>query len=293
MSLRTGGNHTGAVFIGLFAGVSCYFGVKIKEYINVDDALDTFGIFAVGSITGGILLGFFAKEEYSGVRGVFQGDGAQLVKQIYGLLFAIGWSTIVTMILLVFLQYTIGIRVAEIAEVVGLDISQHGETVVAIPEKKLRKLIKDTKPVSQSPVSFDDELDGRNHDNERRLPNTALPMPMPPSLPPSMHMKLPSRKQETPDSEVSGEIEIPGFYTVPSAEEYHTPRGVAAVTCRPSEAGGEVKNQEHDEHDNSFDIELQQIDEFDSQSTTPQLSGKSSETSLRTVECRRGEVAEL
>ena len=47
-------NTTGAFFIGLIAGVTCYFGVKLKHLIGFDDSLDAFGVHALAGIVGGI-----------------------------------------------------------------------------------------------------------------------------------------------------------------------------------------------------------------------------------------------
>lgn len=56
---------TGAFFIGFLAGPCCYFGIQAKHYFGYDDSLDAFGVHAVAGCLGGILVGFFATDEFS------------------------------------------------------------------------------------------------------------------------------------------------------------------------------------------------------------------------------------
>ena len=97
---------TGAFFIGFFGGPLCYFGAQLKHMMGYDDALDAFGVHAIGGIVGGIATGFFASPSVianggninvEGVtRGVYYGSldvgGLQLAHQLCGVLFAIGWA---------------------------------------------------------------------------------------------------------------------------------------------------------------------------------------------------------
>ena len=53
----------GAFFIGFLAGPICYGGVQVKHYFGYDDALDAFGVHAVGGILGSLLTGFFATDQ--------------------------------------------------------------------------------------------------------------------------------------------------------------------------------------------------------------------------------------
>lgn len=139
---------TGAFFGGLFGGSLCYFGSKLKHYVfKIDDALDAFGVHAIGGIVGGILTGFFATSSITGSptqTGVFYSNewigGHQLAKQIVGILFAITWSGICTFIILKIIDLTLGLRVSEADEEAGLDASLHGETIVH-PETKTSKAI--------------------------------------------------------------------------------------------------------------------------------------------------------
>ena len=54
---------TGAFFIGFFGGPLCYAGAQLKHMMGYDDALDAFGVHAIGGIVGGIATGFFATDQ--------------------------------------------------------------------------------------------------------------------------------------------------------------------------------------------------------------------------------------
>ena len=125
---------TGAFIIGLVGGPLCYLGAQVKHYIGIDDALDAFGVHAVGGIIGGIAVGFFANPiNYSLGKGVYyfgvKDGGHQLAMQLYAIITSILWSGGITFILLKAIDLTIGLRVAAEDEDAGLDVSIHGETI--------------------------------------------------------------------------------------------------------------------------------------------------------------------
>jgi len=63
----------GAFVIGIAAGVFCYWGCTgLKSMFSYDDALDCFGVHAVGGIVGALLTGIFAVEQYGGTRGLWK-----------------------------------------------------------------------------------------------------------------------------------------------------------------------------------------------------------------------------
>ena len=101
---------SGAFVIGVVAGPVCYFGCRIKDVCNFDDSLDAFGVHAIGGMLGGILTGVFAKNEICGVDGAIYGRGRQLLIQLYGIGFTVGWTVIVSFIILKFLDLTIGLK---------------------------------------------------------------------------------------------------------------------------------------------------------------------------------------
>ena len=75
----------GALVIGVAAGVVCYWGVTgLKRMFGYDDALDCFGVHAVGGIVGALLTGVFAISEYGGTAGLIEGNAGQMINQVYG-----------------------------------------------------------------------------------------------------------------------------------------------------------------------------------------------------------------
>jgi len=120
----------GALAIGAAAGIVCYWGCTgLKHMLGYDDALDAFGIHAVGGALGAILTGVFAVEQYGGTAGLLEGNAAQVVNQIEGLAIVLVWDIVVSLILLKIIDLTIGLRVTKEIEMEGLDISLHGEVV--------------------------------------------------------------------------------------------------------------------------------------------------------------------
>jgi Amt family ammonium transporter len=120
----------GALVIGAAAGVGCYvMSTGFKKMLGYDDSLDVFGVHAVGGIIGAILTGVFAVEAFGGKAGLLEGNFAQVPLQVYGVAATIIWSGLASFVILLILKYTIGIRVSESAEVEGLDVALHGESV--------------------------------------------------------------------------------------------------------------------------------------------------------------------
>lgn len=128
---------TAAFIIGLLAGPVCYFGAQLKHYLGYDDALDGFGVHCIGGILGGFLTGFFANPGFEGAvfgGGVFYADtyhgGRQLGFQLYGIVTSLFWGVFMTTLILIGIDKTMGLRVSETEEELGLDSSLHGESVL-------------------------------------------------------------------------------------------------------------------------------------------------------------------
>jgi ammonium transporter, Amt family len=120
----------GALAIGLAAGIVCYCGaVFLKQMFGYDDALDAFGVHAVGGATGAILTGVFAISEYGGTSGLIEGNAGQVLNQIEGVLIVVVYDVIVSLVLLKLIDVVIGLRVDAEIEQDGLDLALHGETV--------------------------------------------------------------------------------------------------------------------------------------------------------------------
>jgi Amt family ammonium transporter len=119
----------GAIAIGAAAGVGCFLGAtRLKRAMGYDDALDAFGVHAIGGIIGAMLTGVFADASLGGV-GLDEGVsiGAQLGTQAIGVLATLVYTGIVSLILLKIIDAVIGLRVTEEQETEGLDTALHDE----------------------------------------------------------------------------------------------------------------------------------------------------------------------
>ena len=120
----------GSMVIGVAAGIFCYWGVTgLKKMHGVDDALDCFGVHAVGGIVGALLTGVFAIAEYGGTAGLIEGNPGQMINQIKGIVIVIAYDAIVSLIILKIIDAIIGVRVTDEVEREGLDLALHGEAV--------------------------------------------------------------------------------------------------------------------------------------------------------------------
>ena len=113
-----------ALIIGVGAGVICYGAIELLLKLKVDDALAVWGVHGIGGAWGALATGLFVGVGF-GALSVSRGE--QILYQLVGIGAAIGWSFVVTSIILLALKYTIGLRVADREEEAGLDASQHGE----------------------------------------------------------------------------------------------------------------------------------------------------------------------
>jgi len=118
----------GAIAIGSMAALVCYYAVNlIREKLHIDDSLDVFAVHGVGGILGTLLLSFFGQKCFGGLGNV-KGVGEQLWIQTLALGVTILWSVIATVIIMLFVKATIGVRVNQEDEHQGLDLADHGET---------------------------------------------------------------------------------------------------------------------------------------------------------------------
>ena len=122
-----------SLIIGFVAGVLCYLALSIKDKAKLDDALDVIAVHLVGGLFGSIILGFFASNKVNELvgenEGVFYGGGTDLlVDQVVASVVTLVFSLVVTFIIAKALDATIGLRVSEEDESIGLDQSQHAET---------------------------------------------------------------------------------------------------------------------------------------------------------------------
>jgi Amt family ammonium transporter len=118
-------NPTGALIIGILAGIGCYLAaVHLKKALGYDDSLDAFGVHGVGGIIGALLTGVFADVAVNEL-----GKGASLATQAYGVIVTIVYTAVMSAIILFVIKAAIGLRPSPQEEEEGLDLSQHGESV--------------------------------------------------------------------------------------------------------------------------------------------------------------------
>jgi Amt family ammonium transporter len=123
-----------ALLIGVIAGAFCSFMVfEVKSRLGYDDSLDAFGVHGAGGTLGALLTGLFATKAINAAfgrdvpTGAIDGHWGQVLNQLAGVGIAWGISIVGTLILLVVVDKTIGLRVTPEQESAGLDLSQHGE----------------------------------------------------------------------------------------------------------------------------------------------------------------------
>ena len=114
-----------AIVIGFLAGIICFYAVVMKMKVRYDDSLDVFGIHAIGGAWGALATGLFVT---IGGTGFLAGNFKQVWVQLLGIGAAGAYSFIVTYFLIILIDKTIGFRVDDEDEEMGLDTSQHGET---------------------------------------------------------------------------------------------------------------------------------------------------------------------
>ena len=127
-----------ALLIGLLGGMVCYFAVThLKAKFGYDDSLDVFGVHGMGSTVGMLMLGLLASPAVNPLIATtfkkgdqvvsLAGSGGQVVNQIIGIAVTAALSAVATLVILLVLKATVGLRVTDEEEFVGLDLTQHGE----------------------------------------------------------------------------------------------------------------------------------------------------------------------
>jgi Amt family ammonium transporter len=124
-----------AILIGIAVAAVCYTAVAvIKLKLAYDDSLDAFGVHGVGGTLGALLTGLFAQKlvNPAGNNGLLFGNPGMFMTQLIGVAATMAYSVIVTIVLLKVIDMTIGLRVTDEEEVVGLDITQHEESAYTL-----------------------------------------------------------------------------------------------------------------------------------------------------------------
>lgn len=120
----------GAIILGALSAVACFLALKAKDRFGYDDSLDCFGIHGIGSGLGVIILCFFIRQSW--IDATIAADPQwtvwkQLTIQLTGMGATIALGCIGTYIICLIVEKTVGFRVDEETEIIGLDQSLHGE----------------------------------------------------------------------------------------------------------------------------------------------------------------------
>jgi Amt family ammonium transporter len=118
-----------AAIIGIVAAVVCYGAVALKNKLELDDALDVWGVHGVGGLIGTILLGAFASKAWNpaGADGLLLGGGTFFVKECIAVFASGTWAFIFTGGMLWLIDHVTPVKVDALVERHGLDTELHGE----------------------------------------------------------------------------------------------------------------------------------------------------------------------
>ena len=120
-------NPTGAVIIGILAAVLPYFAVSaLKPALGFDDALDTFGIHAIGGTLGALLTGILAtKEVNANLKDPLL--SSLFFSQVKAVILTIVLATVMSFVIGSVVKLVMGLRAPPEVETSGLDLAEHGE----------------------------------------------------------------------------------------------------------------------------------------------------------------------
>ena len=122
-----------ALIMGVAAGAICYFAcTALKQKLGYDDSLDAFGVHGIGGTLGALLTGVFATTSVNpgAANGLWydpQGGMGLMAGQLAAVAVTWVFAIVATIVILVILNVTMGLRVSQDDEVGGLDLSEHGE----------------------------------------------------------------------------------------------------------------------------------------------------------------------
>ena len=120
----------GSIILGAVAGVLCALAIGLKYKLGYDDSLDVVGVHLVGGLWGTLSIGFLATAAApAGVDGLFYGGGVdQLWRQAVGAFAVLAVSFVLTYLIGLLLQKTVGFRISREEELEGIDSTEHAET---------------------------------------------------------------------------------------------------------------------------------------------------------------------
>lgn len=123
-----------AIAIGAIAATCSYYAIKLRMRLRVDESLDVLGCHGIGGMVGALLTGVFASTAVNaaGANGLLYGNPKLILIQTAAVLVTMVYGFSVTWVIAKVLDMTLGLRVTDMEETVGLDMSQHAETAYAL-----------------------------------------------------------------------------------------------------------------------------------------------------------------
>ena len=120
-----------AFIIGALVSPICYFMINlIKHKLKIDDSLDAFGCHGIGGIWGGIATGLFGQSSINSVaqwNGLVFGETGLFIAQVISIIVTIAVAVVGSLICIGIIRIFTRLRVDEKDEMIGLDMTQHGE----------------------------------------------------------------------------------------------------------------------------------------------------------------------
>ena len=118
-----------AIVIGLVAGVLCDLAARFLVKLNLDDALSVWGVHGIGGTWGALATGLFVGVGFGGIAAFTDASRAeQILNQVISIVATWAWAFVMTFVIFWVIKVTIGLKVSDNSEAVGLDITEHGET---------------------------------------------------------------------------------------------------------------------------------------------------------------------
>jgi Amt family ammonium transporter len=120
----------GAMILGALSSIACYYALNVKTKLGYDDSLDCFGIHGIGSGLGVLLLAFFIRDSWMQAAAAnIAGWNAfnQFLVQLKGMAATVALAAVGTALIYFIVEKSVGFRIEEESEVMGLDQSLHGE----------------------------------------------------------------------------------------------------------------------------------------------------------------------
>jgi Amt family ammonium transporter len=118
-----------SIAIGVLCALVSYFAIQRRSRSLLDDSLDVFSCHGLAGVAGALLTGVFASKiaNPAGNDGLLAGNPGQMLVQLYAVLAAIAIAVVGTLVILAVVRATFGVRPRITDEMIGLDLSEHGE----------------------------------------------------------------------------------------------------------------------------------------------------------------------